>query len=141
MSSFVRRGGKFIQGLALTSVQLFGLVASASLNPFRPEPSMAAGLPHFATRHMRCWGRDTCIGTWAGLIRSLWIGVMLTESGLLSFPPPSGNDTAVRGLYMVTGRFDEARALLTAFASCVRHGLVPNLLDRYDVESGWCVVC
>jgi len=139
MSSFVRRGGKFVQSLALTSVQLFGLVASASLNPFRPEPSMAAGLPHFATHHMRCWGRDTCIGTWAGLLRPCQIGVALTgpSPSLLSL----GSDTAVRGLYMVTGRFDEARALLTAFASCVRHGLVPNLLDRYGaLVPGWCAL-
>jgi hypothetical protein len=62
MSSFIRRGGRFVQALALTSVQLYGHVPSASLSPFRAAPTLAAGLPHFATRHMRCWGRDTAIG-------------------------------------------------------------------------------
>jgi len=36
---------------------------------------------------------------------------------------------SIKGLYLLTGRFEEAKVHLLAFASVVRHGLIPNLLD------------
>jgi len=35
---------------------------------------------------------------------------------------------SLRGLYLGTGRFDEAREHIHAFASVVKHGMIPNLL-------------
>lgn len=97
MSPLIRNGKKSVQMLALGSVQLCGIVSSTSLYPNKSVPSIAAGLPHFATNHMRCWGRDIFI--------------------------------SLSGLYILTGRCDIAREHLLAFASVVKHGLVPNLLD------------
>ncbi|KAL7749490.1 bifunctional 4-alpha-glucanotransferase/amylo-alpha-1,6-glucosidase [Sorochytrium milnesiophthora] len=97
MSRFVRKGSSFVRNLALTSVQMHGTVRSTGLHPTRQEPSLAAGLPHFAVEYMRCWGRDV----------------------FLSLP----------GLFLVTGQHEAAKRHIVRFASTLRHGLIPNLLD------------
>lgn len=51
----------FARQLAIGAVQLVGCVDSTGLLPDRPSLCIAAGLPYFATHHMRCWGRDTFI--------------------------------------------------------------------------------
>jgi predicted glycogen debranching enzyme len=45
-----------------------------------------------------------------------------------------GRDTfiALPGLLLCTGRYDEARSTLKAFAAAVQDGLVPNRFDDYD---------
>ncbi|KAI9485861.1 MAG: glycogen debranching enzyme [Benjaminiella poitrasii] len=56
-----------------------------------------------------------------------------------------GRDVCIslRGLLMVTGRFEEAKQHIVAFAGSLRHGLIPNLLDsvrypRYNSrDSAW----
>jgi glycogen debranching enzyme len=107
----IQNGQKFLQSLAMVSVQQTGYVKSASLWPSKGVPSLAAGLPHFSVEWARCWGRDVFI--------------------------------SLRGLYLCTGRFDEAREHIVAFGSVLKHGLIPNLLSsgalpRYNSrDSPW----
>ena len=95
-SPFIINGHSFTHALALTSVQMYGQVRSASLNSSKETPSLAAGLPHFTSGWARTWGRDVFI--------------------------------SLRGLFLVTGQFEAAKAHILAFSEVLKHGLIPNLL-------------
>ena len=67
MSTFIKSGScRFEKKLALGSVQLYGAIRSAPYPTCaefgsHKKGSLAAGITHFATGYMRCWGRDTFI--------------------------------------------------------------------------------
>ena len=115
-SKFVSQGSHLIQRLALGTQAVIGFnptsplpLLSVNVSNKPPEivmngikyqlsPTIAAGLPHFASGYVRNWGRDTFI--------------------------------AIRGTLMIPGRFVEAQRIILGFGGCIRHGLIPNLLDK-----------
>lgn len=123
----IQKGTSFVHQLALTSVQMYGQVKSASLDAKKSTPSLAAGLPHFTAgvsgelsfspseariSHVLClqwartWGRDVFI--------------------------------SLRGLFLVTGQFEAAKEHILAFCSVLKHGLIPNLLvSGHDPVRPW----
>ena len=96
-SQNIQHGQRFLQALAMTSIQMTGHSKSASLSPKSRTACLAAGLPHFSSSWARCWGRDIFI--------------------------------SLRGLFLGTGRYEDAREHILAFASVLKHGMIPNLLS------------
>jgi glycogen debranching enzyme len=109
-----------VVSLALTSVQLFSQTESAPLL----EPALLVLDPQRdADEENAAAGRELCSAK-----GSLAAGV---EHFCTGFMRNWGRDTfiSLRGLLLLTGRFAEARRVILAYASVVRHGLIPNLMD------------
>eukprot|EP01091_Cochliopodium_minus_P012931 TRINITY_DN4039_c0_g1_i1.p1 TRINITY_DN4039_c0_g1~~TRINITY_DN4039_c0_g1_i1.p1 ORF type:complete len:1528 (+),score=372.55 TRINITY_DN4039_c0_g1_i1:37-4584(+) len=106
MSPFSSNSGEFVFSLSMGSVILFSHVPNC---PLRTELIQKEN------------SSNKIVGTLAAGLPHFSNGFMRSW----------GRDTFIsfRGIFLVTGRFDEAVETLRVFASCTRHGLIPNLLD------------
>ncbi|KAH0785625.1 Glycogen debranching enzyme [Histomonas meleagridis] len=107
-SKFIQDGDKFIHSLATTAISFYSPMKNAQLI----HPHLTSIFRGYVSRI------DSC--TAAGFPH-FSVGFMRSW----------GRDTfiALRGLFLVNGRFNEARDQLVAFGACLRHGLIPNLHD------------
>ncbi|KAJ3319863.1 hypothetical protein HDV06_005839 [Boothiomyces sp. JEL0866] len=105
---------KFAIQNILTSYQLYGSVKTASLVPNSyPLPLHRA---------------NETVAKWENLC-SLAAGLPHFST---EYCRVWGRDVfiSIRGLFLLTGNFEAARAHLIAFGSTLKHGLLPNLLDH-----------
>ncbi|XP_027196486.2 glycogen debranching enzyme [Dermatophagoides pteronyssinus] len=103
-SDFIRNGDEFMQRLTLGGVALIGFHPTSLLPPLHQSISMSRRL-----------------ATMAAGLPHFSIGYMRNW----------GRDTfiSLKGLLLLTGRFEEAKIIILAYGGCLRHGLIPNLLD------------
>lgn len=117
MSDFVKHGSTLVRELALGSVILGGFVPGAHLPPLSKQlvPPLPPHRMHGDSREQACTTLAAGLPHFATGYTRNW-----------------GRDTfiSLRGLLLLTGRHQEARFLILGFAGVLRHGLIPNLLDK-----------
>ncbi|XP_006000067.1 glycogen debranching enzyme isoform X1 [Latimeria chalumnae] len=117
MSEFIQKGSTFVKHLALGSLQMCGVGRFPALPPVSPSlQDVPYRINDIIKEKEQC-----CVSLAAGLPHF--------SSGIFRC---WGRDTfiSLRGLMLVTGRHLEARNIILAFASTLRHGLIPNLLGQ-----------
>ncbi|EFN70541.1 Glycogen debranching enzyme [Camponotus floridanus] len=117
MSDFIKNGNTFIKLLSLVSIQMGGVIRSSQL----PELSPNLKEPKPKTKVYDGETKQICLTLSAGFPH-------FTTGYMRNW----GRDTfiALRGLLLLTGRHVEARFIILGFAGTLRHGLIPNLLDK-----------
>ncbi|KAF6206185.1 hypothetical protein GE061_017413 [Apolygus lucorum] len=118
----IKFGNDFAHRLSLCSIQMAGVVRSAPLPPL----SEAMNPPKPKTE-------IDSNGKKRQLTATLAAGLPHFSSGYMR---SWGRDTfiSLKGLLLLTNRFDEARYIILGYAACLRHGLIPNLLDAYGLK-------
>jgi glycogen debranching enzyme len=135
MTPFIRSSSQFVQDLSQSSVQLVSVVRDARLPMLSPnlrEPKPIEQIDEQTRERIQ-------------LSPSLAAGFPHFGAGIWR---NWGRDTfiSLRGLLLLTGRFEEARYLILSYGGCLRHGLIPNLLGdgkiaRYNARDAvwwWC---
>ena len=112
MPAFVSDGSNFVKALALGSIQHTAVMPGAELPELSPD--LAAPVPKV--------GEDGQVQA-----PTLAAGLPHFSTGYMR---SWGRDTfiSLRGSLILTGRFEEARYIILALASTLRHGLIPNLV-------------
>ncbi|XP_063431014.1 glycogen debranching enzyme-like [Mytilus trossulus] len=114
MSDFIKDGSTFLKILAMGAVQFCGYVKTSKLPPL--SPNLSSPKPPVDEDD-----KEATLSLAAGFSH-FGAGYMRNW----------GRDTfiSLRGLLLVTGRYQEARFIILAYGGCLRHGLIPNLLNE-----------
>jgi len=106
MSDFVKRGSMLVESLVRGTLIHLAALPSAPLPHLSPDLEPPAVVPS----------------------PTLAAGLPHFSTGYMR---SWGRDTfiSLRGLLLTTGQFTDARDILLGYAGCLRHGLIPNLLD------------